>query len=71
MLKRNILNIILGLTEVLSIILFAVAYGFACIFFAWLPDISFIDWVLIAGFIFLAVLGLSFGYWQRYSLRVL
>ncbi|HEY8910836.1 MAG TPA: hypothetical protein VIM51_11235, partial [Desulfosporosinus sp.] len=61
---KSILNIILGLTEVITIIAFSVAYGVACVFFAWIPELSFTTWALIAGVLSLSILGLSIGLWR-------
>jgi len=61
---KTILNIILGLTEIITIITFAATYSVACLFFAWIPELSFRAWALIAGVLSLSVLGLSIGLWR-------
>ncbi|HWQ42188.1 MAG TPA: hypothetical protein VN456_09165 [Desulfosporosinus sp.] len=60
---KTISNIILGLSEVVTIIAFSAAYSFACLFFAWIPELSFSAWALITGVLSLSVLGLSIGLW--------
>jgi len=66
---KAILNIILGLTEVVAIIAFSAAYGVTCVFFAWIPELSFSAWALIAGVLSLSILGLSIGLWRFTSHR--
>lgn len=66
---RSILNVILGLSEVIAIIVFSVAYGIACTFIAWIPDLSFKTWALITGSFCLIVLFLSFGLWRFTSYK--
>ena len=66
---KSILNVILGLTEVITIIVLSLVYGGACIFFGWVPDITFTTWALIAGFLSLAVFSLSFGLWRFTSYK--
>lgn len=66
---KSILNVILGLTEVITIIVFSLVYGGACIFFGWAPDITIKTWALITGFLSLTVLSLSFGLWRFTSYK--
>jgi hypothetical protein len=60
---KSILKVILGLSEIITIIVFSVVYGGACIFFGWYPEIPFKTWALITGFFSLTVIILSFGLW--------
>lgn len=62
--QKGILYVILGVTEVIIIIVFSIAYGVACIFLGWLPDLSLMAWLLIAGFLSISILVLSFGLWH-------
>ena len=57
---RSMLNVILGLAEVVAIMVFAVVYGIACIFIAWIPAITFNTWALVTGSFCLITLLLSF-----------
>ena len=66
---KSILNVILGLTEIITIILLSLVYGGACIFFGWVPDITFQTWALIAGFLSITVFILSFGLWRFTSYK--
>lgn len=66
---KSILNVILGLTEVITIIVFSLVYGGACIFFGWVPDITIKTWALLAGFLSLTVFSLSFGLWRFTSYK--
>ena len=56
---KSILSIILGLTEVMTIIIFSLVYGVSCIIFAWLPDLSFLWWTIITVLLYFLVLGIS------------
>ena len=66
---KSILNVILGVSEVIAIIVFTVAYGIACIFVSWIPDLSSNEWALITGSFSLIVLALSFGLWRFTSYK--
>jgi len=66
---KSILNVILGLAEVITIIVFSVAYGIACIFIGWMPDFTFNTWLLITGSLCLIILLLSFGLWRFTSYK--
>ncbi|HZK56527.1 MAG TPA: hypothetical protein VFC84_20415 [Desulfosporosinus sp.] len=66
---KSILNIILGVSEVIAIIVFTVAYGIACTFVSWIPDLSSNEWALITGSFSLIVLALSFGLWRFTSYK--
>jgi len=66
---RSLLNVILGLSEVIAIIVFTVAYGIACTFVSWVPDLSFKEWALITGSFSLIILALSFGLWRFTSYK--
>lgn len=56
---KSILSIILGLTEVMTIIIFSLVYSVSCIIFAWLPDLSFLRWTIITLLICFLVIGIS------------
>lgn len=66
---KSILNVILGLTEVITIIVLSLVYGGACIFLGWIPDISIKTWALVAGFLSLTIFSLSFGLWRFTSYK--
>lgn len=66
---KSIINVILGLTVIITIIVFSLVYGGACIFFGWIPDISFKTWALITAFLSLSILSLSFGLWRFTSYK--
>jgi len=66
---RSILNVILGLAEVITIIVFAMAYGITCVFIGWIPDYTFNTWALITGSFCLIILILSVGLWRFTSYK--
>jgi len=66
---RSTLNVILGLSEIIAIIVFTVAYGIACTFISWVPDLSFNGWAVITGSFCLIILLLSFGLWRFTSYK--
>ena len=66
---RSLLNVILGLSEVIAIIVFTVAYGIACTFVSWVPDLSFKEWALISGSFCLIIVTLSFSLWRFTSYK--
>jgi hypothetical protein len=59
-----LINIIVGLIEVMMLLIFSASYGLVCVVFGWTPDLSLQTWAYITIALSSAILIISLSLWR-------